>query len=100
MNKLLSILILIITVQSYGQDLKIGIMRQYSNTDVLISYHKGSYNVFGDSLKEHTILPTESVEIKIKGNRLELIRGVTSLGVFDTIRIKETLPNHSFRIQS
>ena len=74
-------------------------MRKHTNTDVLITYHKGSYNVWGDSLKAHTILPTESVEIKVKGNKLELIRGITTLGVFDTIRIKESLPNHSFRIQ-
>ena len=99
MNKFKLILFLLVSIQSFGQDLKIGVMRQYSNTDVLISYHKGSYNVFGDSLKLHTVLPTESVEVKIKGKRLELIRGVTSIGVFDTIRIVETLPNHSFRIQ-
>ena len=98
-KKLLSILFLIITVQSFGQDLKIGIMRQHSANDVLISYHKGSYNVFGDNLKLHTILPTESIEIKVRGNKLELVRGVTILGVFDTIRVKESLPNHSFRIQ-
>mgnify|MGYP000008755982 CR=1 FL=1 len=99
MNKLLSILILMISVHCFGQDLSIGIMRKYTNTNVLISYHKGSYNVYGDSSKLHTILPTESVEIKVKGRKLELIRGVTSLGVFDTIRVKESLPNHSFRIQ-
>jgi len=95
------ILILFVTVLSQGlaQEVNIGIMRAYSTTDILISYHNGSYNVYGDSLKQHTILPTESVEIKRKGEKLQLIQGVRVLGSFDTIRISETKPNHSFRIQ-
>ncbi|HIP37668.1 MAG TPA: SpoIID/LytB domain-containing protein [Crocinitomix sp.] len=94
------VLILIFTLnQALAQQLKIGVLRAYNITDVLVSYHKGSYNVYGDSLKKHTILPTESVQIKRVGDKLNLIQGVRNLGYFDTIRIQETLPNHSFRIQ-
>ncbi len=84
---------------SFAQQLEIGLLRDYSASDLLVSYHQGSYNVYGDTTIMHTILPTESVQIKRKGDKLELIQGVTFLGLFDTIRIKETLPNHSFRIQ-
>ncbi len=99
MLKYLIILNCLLSVTSFSQELNIGIMRAYTISDVLVSYHKGSYNVYGDSLRKYTILPTESVEIKRVGNKLKLIQGVTHLGDFDTIRIEETLPNHSFRIQ-
>ena len=99
MHKLVVILLLICTGHSLAQELQIGVMRSYSVSDVLITYHKGSYNVFGDSLKVHTILPTESVQIKRSGTKLKLVQGVRMLGLFDTIRITETKPNHSFRIQ-
>ncbi len=90
---------LLLNAMSYSQEVNIGILRAYIISDVLVSYHKGSYNVYGDGIRKHTILPTESVEIKRNGNKLRLIQGVTHLGDFDTIRIEETLPNHSFRIQ-
>jgi len=99
MHKIGLILILFLSGQVLAQEMKIGIMRSYTANDILISYHKGSYNVFGDSLKQHTILPTESVQIKRVGQKLQLIQGVRDLGQFDTIRLTETLPNHSFRIQ-
>jgi stage II sporulation protein D len=99
MFKFLIILSVFISGTLFSQELNIGIMRAYTISDVLISYHNGSYNVYGDSLKKYTILPTESVQIKRSGNKLKLIQGVTHLGTFDTIRIQETLPNHSFRIQ-
>ncbi len=82
-----------------SQQLEIGILRRYKINNLLVSYHKGSYNVFGDKKKMHTILPTESVEIRRVGNQLNLIQGVRDLGHFDTIEVKESLPNHSFRIQ-
>ena len=100
MLKYLTILIILLSSRwSFTQELNIGILRAYTITDVLVSYHKGSYNIYGDSLKKFTILPTESVEIKRVGNRLKLIQGVTDLGTYDTIRVEETLPDHSFRIQ-
>jgi stage II sporulation protein D len=99
MRKLVLIISLLCLGQLLAQEVQIGIMRSYSVSDVLISYHNGSYNVIGDSLKVHTVLPTESVQISRSGTKLKLVQGVRNLGVFDTIRIIETLPNHSFRIQ-
>jgi stage II sporulation protein D len=95
------LLILIVLTSSFlnAQEMKIGVLRAHKISDVLISYHDGSYNVYGDSIKKHTILPTESVQIKRVGTKLKLIQGVSDLGLYDTIRIVETLPNHSFRIQ-
>ncbi|MGV6860280.1 MAG: SpoIID/LytB domain-containing protein [Putridiphycobacter sp.] len=99
MHKFWSILFIFSWFGLAAQELNIGVLRAYQISDVLVSYHKGSYNVYGDSLKQHTILPTESVQIKRVGNKLKLIQGVKDLGLYDTIRIVETLPNHSFRIQ-
>ncbi len=90
---------LVISNASLSQLYEIGVLRRYQINDLLISYHKGSYNVYGDGEKKHTILPTESVEIKVSGNKLSLIQGVQPLGVYDTIWVEESLPNHSFRIQ-
>lgn len=100
MFKYLIILSCLLSKTLFSQELNVGIMRAYTISDVLVSYHNGSYNVYGDSLKKHTILPTESVQIKRSGDKLKLIQGVTHLGDFDTIRIEETLPDHSFRIQA
>ena len=83
-----------------GQQLDIGILRKYTVSDVLVSYHKGSYNVYGDVKRVFTILPTESVEIRRKGDKLLVLQGVRELGYFDTVRIEQTLKDHSFRIQS
>ena len=51
-------LLLILIVLKAGflnaQEMKIGVLRAYKISDVLISYHNGSYNVYGDSLKKHT----------------------------------------------
>lgn len=99
MRKFILIISLLWMGQLMAQELQIGVMRSYSVSDVLVTYHKGSYNVIGDSTKMHTILPSESVQIKRSGTKLKLIQGVRDLGLFDTIRIVETLPNHSFRIQ-
>ena len=82
-----------------SQQLEIGVLRKYKINDVLISYHKGSYNVYGNAKKKHTILPTESVEIIRSGAKLILMQGVRKLGTFDTIRIEESKADHSFRIQ-
>lgn len=83
----------------YGQQLDIGILRRYTIEDLLISYHNGSYNVYGDSQRVFTMLPTESIQIKRRGEKLQLLQGVRDLGSFDTIVVEETLPNHTFRIQ-
>lgn len=82
-----------------AQQLEIGVLRKYVVNTVLISYHNGSYNIYGDYDKKHTILPTESVEIRRVGDKMTLIQGVRNLGQFDTILVKESLPDHSFRIQ-
>lgn len=83
----------------FSQQINIGVFRSTTASDVLVSYHEGSYNVYGDSTKLHTILPTESVQIKRYGSKLKLIQGVRDLGLYDTIRIEESRPDHSFRIQ-
>jgi len=84
---------------SFSQQLDIGVLRKYVVDDILISYHKGSYNVYGDSERVFTMLPTESVEIKRSGEKLQVLQGLHHLGYFDTIFLEESLPNHSFRIQ-
>lgn len=74
-------------------------MRRYKVSNVLVSYHKGSYNIYGNSKRIFTMLPTESVELRRKGGQIMVVKGVEELGIFDTVSIEESLPNHSFRIQ-
>ncbi len=100
MKSFFAALLLLNLFYSFDQQLDIGILRKYSISDVLISYHKGSYNIYGDSNRVFTILPTESVEVRRRGEKLIIIQGVRELGRFDKVRIEQTLPNHSFRIQS
>ncbi|MFK8037035.1 MAG: SpoIID/LytB domain-containing protein [Crocinitomicaceae bacterium] len=99
MKFILTLITVLALTNAFGQQLDIGVLRRYKVSNVLVSYHKGSYNIFGNSRRIFTMLPTESVQIKRSGTKLLVIRGVEELGLFDTVKIEESLPNHSFRIQ-
>lgn len=100
MRVLIVLLLFIFQNNLHSQEVEIGVLRRYKVNDLLVSYHKGSYNIYGDSLKKFTILPTESVQLKRYGNKIKLLQGVRVLGLFDTVRIKESKPDHTLRIQS
>ncbi len=71
--------------------MRIGVMRDYNLQQVVFSYSDGSYSIFGDSLSFGAILPNEFVSVTVKKNRkIELKKGVISLGEFDKVTLIET----------
>lgn len=71
--------------------MRIGVMRDYNLQQVVFSYNDGSYSIFGDSIAFGAILPNEFISISIGKNRkIELKKGVTSLGEFQKITLIET----------
>lgn len=50
-----------------AQQMRIGVLRDYTITQIVFAYYDGSYNVYGDSIHLGTILSTEFVELKFLG---------------------------------
>jgi stage II sporulation protein D len=50
-----------------AQQMRIGVLRDYTITQIVFAYNDGSYNVYGDSIHLGTILSTEFVELKFLG---------------------------------
>ena len=74
-------------------------LRDYNLQQVVFSYNDGSYSIFGDSNAFGAILPNEFVSITIKKNRkIELKKGVTSLGEFTKVTLIETKSSFSISL--
>lgn len=71
--------------------MRIGVMRDYNLQQVVFSYNDGSYSIFGDSIAFGAILPNEFISVSIGKNRkIELKKGVSSLGEFMKVTLIET----------
>ena len=79
--------------------MRIGVMRDYNLQQVVFSYNDGSYSIFGDSIAFGAILPNEFVSVSITKNRkIELKKGVSSLGIFTKVTLIETKSNFSISL--
>ncbi|SFT42862.1 stage II sporulation protein D [Lishizhenia tianjinensis] len=82
-----------------GQQMRIGVVRSHDIDRVIFSYYNGSYNVYGDTARLKTILPNEFVDIRYRANdKVELLFGVQSLGIFDSIQLKQTGKDYGLRL--
>ena len=50
-----------------AQQLRIGVLRDYTVKQIVFAYNDGSYNIYGDSIHLGTILSTEFVELNFLG---------------------------------
>lgn len=82
-----------------GQQLRIGVLRDYDVKRVLFAYNDGSYSIYGDSTDFGAILPNEFVDVIYSSDQLvELKRGVVSLGFFKKILLQETKSGFSIAL--
>lgn len=79
--------------------MRIGVLRDYDTKRAIFAYNEGSYTIIGDSTNFGAILPNEFVDVIYKSNqRIELKKGVTSLGFFKKITLMETKAGFSISI--
>jgi stage II sporulation protein D len=78
-----------------AQQLRIGVLRDYSVKRISFSYSDGSYSIIADTNDFGAILPNEFVDLLYEGGKVKLKKGVTELGVFDKVYLMQTTPNTS-----
>ncbi|WP_341899765.1 MULTISPECIES: SpoIID/LytB domain-containing protein [Fluviicola] len=80
----------------FSQQMRIGVLRDYSVERIVFAYSDGSYNVFGDTTLFATILPSEFVDISITGNnQISLKIGVNEVAVVSKVLLVATKLNQS-----
>jgi len=81
--------------------MRIGVLRDYDVKRILFSYNDGSYSIFGDTTNFGAILPNEFVDVIYTSNqRVELKKGVVSLGTFKKVALIETRSGFSITLTS
>lgn len=86
----------------HAQQMRIGVLRDYAVKRIWFTYSDGSYQIYGDSTDFGAILPNEFVEINfVPGEKkVELKKGVTSLGVFSKVVLLENKSGQSLILTS
>lgn len=91
---------LLLSSTLFGQQLRIGIFRDVAAKEVIVDYHKGSYSIYTDTGYYSSILPNESVQLKVTAsNLIELRFNYQVVGTFKKIRLIENQLNNSVSIQ-
>ncbi|MGC6433569.1 MAG: SpoIID/LytB domain-containing protein, partial [Crocinitomicaceae bacterium] len=90
------IMFVLLTVASYGQQMRIGLFRKMKTQRITLAYNDGDYRVFGDSTLVATIQLNEFVDISANPNgTVSLKKGTIFLGNFTAVRLIQTKPNTS-----
>ena len=93
------LLLLLISNSSFGQQMHIGIFRDYKTQRILFAYNNGSYSIYGDSIAFGSILPNEFVDVSISSNgKVTLKKGVTEMGTFSKVLITQNYVNTSLTL--
>src|SRR5687768_8957819 len=80
----------------FAQQMRIGVLRDYSVQRIVFAYSDGSYNVFGDTTHFATLLPSEFVDISVAGNnQISLKVGVSEVALVSKVLLVATKLNQS-----
>lgn len=80
----------------FSQQMRIGVLRDYSVERIVFAYSDGSYNVFGDTTHFATLLPSEFVDISVTANnQISLKVGVNEVAVVSKVLLVATKLNQS-----
>ncbi len=100
MKRLLLMFILMVSSPiAMGNDINIGVYRSHNIQRIDFSYYEGSYMIFGDTTPFGALLPNEFVSITRVGNKVELKKGVRSLGTFNQVTLKPTGNHFALRLR-
>lgn len=93
------LLLLLISNSSFGQQMHIGIFRDYKTQRILFAYNNGSYSIYGDSIAFGSILPNEFVDVSTSSSgKVTLKKGVTEVGTFSKVLITQNYVNTSLTL--
>ena len=96
MLRLLVLIGVIFPVLAFSQQMRIGVLRDYSVQRIVFAYSDGSYNVFGDTTLYATLLPSEFADLSVTaGNKISLKIGVKEVAVVSKVVLVATKLNHS-----
>src|SRR5690554_2835732 len=94
MKQCLLVFILILITQTVsGREIRIGVYRSHNIQRIDFSYYEGSYMIYGDTTAFGSLLPNEFLSISRVGNKVELKKGVRTLGTFSKVTLKP-IGNH------
>lgn len=96
---ILVIFLFLVSLNSLGRDIDIGVFRGHSIQQIDFSYYQGDYLIQGDSTSFGRLQANEFVSIIQHENGVELKKGVRSMGRFDTIYLRPTIFNAGLRLR-
>lgn len=99
MKHCIYIILIILPFLGYGQEVDIGIMRDYTIGTVDISHNEGNYAVYGDSALITNIWQGQSVRFKRSGDKIKVVKSDKTLGFFDSLYVMEMTEGNSVKIQ-
>lgn len=82
-----------------GQQLDIGVMRDYPIGTLELSFSVGNYSIIGDTVEISNIWKDQSILFKRSGNKIKVIKNDKTLGFYDTVYVREMQPNNQLKIQ-
>lgn len=86
---------------TFGQQIRIGILRDYVIKKLAFDYSKGSYGIYSDTGLIATILPSESAQLAIvEGTSIEVKHNYRTIGKFKKVRLIENQLNNDINIQA
>lgn len=81
-----------------GQQLRIGLLRDYNLNRITFSYNNAPYYVYGDSILIDTIFKNEFIETLKLGKRVLLKKGVEDIGDFERVYLVQDSVGSSITI--
>jgi stage II sporulation protein D len=99
MKLVIATILICLSIFGFSQKLKVGILRAYDLTAVKVGYNSGNYRIIGDSTELTTIWKDQTVYFRRSGNGVKVEKAGKSLGVYDTIYLKEISQDCDFTIQ-
>ena len=68
-----------------SQQIRVGVLRDYTVKRITFSYSDGSYSLFGDTSYFGAILPNEFADLSIVNDKVNLKKGAVDLGTFSKV---------------
>ena len=98
-KNLFHIIFSLIAITGFGQELDIGIMRDYTLGTIEISHNEGNYEIYGDTTLITNIWAGQTILFKRSGEKIKVIKADKTIGFYDSLTVKEMSENSSVKIQ-
>lgn len=99
MRSIVLSILLFLTCSAQGQELAIGIMRDYTVSTLEIDHHEGNYAIYGDSTLITNLWKDQKILFKRNGEKIKVVKSDKTLGFFERIEIREMQAGNALRIQ-